>query len=396
MNINIVNAPELNWLKANSVNGTPEGVDTVDKEFKRTWCSIELFNAVVNNNYEAFSACQPEVSRITRESFEEIRSYVNSVLTTDDDKNAMRAFLLINDLGKVGDFVEKIANNLGFKSVDHDKILFEGLKAQPELSPTFLSLESKYQDIILTGLKTSFNMGQYVQCECLPANLAPLTAIDETALNYYMIHVLFDIAGAAGHVVSNGSIICNELYWKKFSWALESILKMVDGEVGPVEAYKEYVSKTKHYYKVKSDVIAKLCNLIRISNAKEAEEIRCAFEGLDTYVQSNLEKELSKTGIEDSAILMYYAPATFQNAYTYYKKVSPEKALSKTVQKVAPILSILFDNIREKNIGSNSGVTIAFIADIATTAKEPENLKTSFSITQIEEDFNITVNDDSK
>lgn len=239
-------------------------------------------------------------------------------------------------------------------------------------------------------------MGQYVQSECLPANLVPLTAIDETSLNYYMIHVLFDIAGVAGHVVSNGSIICNELYWKKFSWALESILKMVHGTVGPVEAYKEYISKIKHYYNVQSDVIAKLCNLIRISNAKEAEEIKCAFERLDTSVQSNLEKELAKTGIEDSAILMYYAPATFQNAYTYYKKANPEEALGKTVQKVAPLLSILFENIREKNIRSNSGVTIAFIADIATAAKEPENLNTSFCITQVGEDFNVTVNHDFK
>lgn len=270
MFFNIAAAPELNWLKANSVNGTPEGVETVDKEFKRTWCSIELFNSVINNDYNAFSACQPEAFRITRKSFEEIRSYVNSILTTDNDKNAMRAFMVINDLGKVGDFVQKIATSLGFESVDHDKILFEGLKARPELSPTFFGLASKYQKTILTGLQTAFNMGQYVQCECLPANLAPLTEIDETALNYYMIHVLFDVAGAAGHVVPNGSVICNELYWKKFSWALESILKMVHGIFGPIEAYKEYLSKTKLYYQVQNDVIAKLCNLIRVSNPKEA------------------------------------------------------------------------------------------------------------------------------
>lgn len=396
MTLNIANAPELDWLKANSINGTPEGVDTVDKEFKRTWCSIELFNAVVNNNYEAFSTCQPESSRISRESFGEICSYVNSVLTTDDDKNAMRAFLVINDLGKVSDFVQKIADTLNFNSVDHDKILFEGLKSQPELSPTFLSLERKYQNIILTGLKTSFNMGQYVQCESLPANLIPLTTIDETSLNYYMIHFLFDISGAAGHVVPNGSIICNELYWKKFSWALNSILDMTHGLISPVEAYNQYVAKTKHYYKVNSDVIAKLCNLIRISNTKEAEEIISAFKSLDTYVQKNLEKELTKTGIEDSAILMYYAPATFQNAYTYYKNKNPEVALSETIKKIAPLLSILFKSIREKMVCSDNGITIAFIADIATMAKDPEKLNDSFCIKQVGKDFKFIANKTSK
>ena len=56
-----------------------------------------------------------------------------------------------------------------------------------------------------------------------------------------MIHVLFDIAGAAGHVNSNGSLICNELYWKKFSWALETIICMVNGKCGPKEAYEDYL-----------------------------------------------------------------------------------------------------------------------------------------------------------
>lgn len=76
---------------------------------------------------------------------------MNSVLTTDDDKNAMRAFLVINDLGKVNDFVQKIANNLGFESVDHDKILFEGLKTQPELSPTFLRWKTSIRILSLQG-----------------------------------------------------------------------------------------------------------------------------------------------------------------------------------------------------------------------------------------------------
>ena len=47
MKSNIRNAPELEWLKVESVNGTPEGSDTVNKEYKRTLCSIELLNFVL-------------------------------------------------------------------------------------------------------------------------------------------------------------------------------------------------------------------------------------------------------------------------------------------------------------------------------------------------------------
>lgn len=390
MNYNISKAPELEWLKANSVNGTPEGADSVDKEYKRTWCSIELFNAVLEGNYDSFSACQPERTRITRESFTEIRTYVKSVLKTTDDEDAMRAFLVINDLGKVGDFVKKIADSLGFESVDHDKILYEGLKAHPEFSPTFSALAKRYQQIILTGLKTAFNMGQYVQCECLPANLAPLTEIDAEVLNYYMIHVLFDIAGAAGHVNSNGSIICNELYWKKFSWALKTIICMVDGKYGAKEAYDEYLTKTMCFYKVSSPVIAKLCNLVRVSTPEEAEELRIAFDSLIPSTKSNLEKELMATGIgNDNAILMYYAPATFQNALSYYKKVESETAITKTIQNVAPLMSHIYKHIRAMD-GCCEGVTIAFIADIAKAAMEPEKLVISSEVERVGNDFIVT------
>ena len=390
MNDSISKAPELTWLKASSVNGTPEGADAVDKEYKRTWCSIELLDDVLEGNYEAFSACQPEKTRITRESFSEIRTYVKSVLKTPDDENAMRAFLVINDLGKVSDFVEKIAVSMGFESVDHDKILYEGLKAHPEFSPTFQALDHKYQEMILTGLETGFNMGQFVQCECLPASLLPLTKIHLEALNYYMIHVLFDIAGAAGHVNSNGSLICNELYWKKFSLALETILWMVDGKYGPMEAYEGYLTKTMDYFRVSSPVIAKLCNLVRVSTPEEAGELGRAFESLDLFTKSNIEKELMATGIgKDTAILMYYAPATFQNALGYYQKIEAETAITKTILKIVPVMSHIYRLIRELEKGDEK-VVIAFIADIAKAACQPEKMVLSFEIQCVGDDYIVT------
>lgn len=422
MKYDISKVPELDWLKANSVNGTPEGIDSVDKEYKRTWCSIELFNDVLEGDYNAFSACQPEESRITVESFNEICKYVKSVLKTDDDENAMRAFLVINDLGKVDDFVKKIADNLGFESVDHDKILYEGLKAHPEFSPTFSSLEKKYQQIILTGLCTAFNMGQYVQCECLPANLEPLIGIDSESLNYYMIHVLFDIAGAAGHVNSNGSLICNELYWKKFSFALKTIIHMIrchecggnsklefealqkDGNneiieseihecYGPVEAYEEYLERTRRMFELNDGyAVVKLCNLIRVSNSKEAEEVSIAWDNLEGWVRRTLWKEIQATGIDtDSGILLYYAPATFQNALTYYKKQSSDTAIAKTVEAVAPLIAQIYARVREAWNGEY-GYVVAFISDIAKSAMNPDSLKNlTFSLKRVGDDFKVCV-----
>lgn len=383
---NIVRAPELEWLKTNSVNGTPWGVDTIHKEYKRTLCSIYLLNYVLEGNYEAFSKCQ-KAGRITLKSFNEIRGYVKSVLQTQEDEEAMRTFLVINDLGKVGDFVKKIQETTGFESVDHDMIMYEGLKMHPEYSPTFNRLDQKYKNLILEGLKTNFNMGQYIQCECLPANLLPLLEITDEAFDFYMIHVLFDIGGAAGHVVSDGTIIINELYWKKFSYALDILSDYIKGICDAEDAYDAYIEKTNQIYKVSDYSVMKLCNLLKLTDATEAATVQEAFNSLDNSIKKVIYNETCLNGISDSAILMYYLPACLQNAWAFYKTVNAKTALSKTISTVMPVIAELFDKVRHK-ISNNKGVTVAFIADVATAATNPENLKaTDFGMRLVGSDF---------
>ena len=392
MKYDISNAPELDWLKADSINGTPEGADVIGKEYKRTWCSIKLLNAVLNCDYEAFSGCQPESSRIFRSSFYDLCDWVNTILYNEESRYAMRAYLVINDLGKVRDFVKKVSESLGFESVDHDKILYEGLKAHPEFSPTFNSLSKYYQETILDGLKTSFNMGQYIQCECVPASLDSLYSLNEIALNYYLIHVLFDIAGAAGHVNDNGSLICNELYWNKFKIALETIYNLVEDRYLPRMAYLDYLKQTMDYYIIYDKdnyAVARICNMINVPTAKEAHDIENAFNELPIHVQCVLEKELMASGIgTDSAILLYYAPATFRNALSYYKKENKETAIKKTIMKIAPIMAYIFEQIRA-SVKLDKGVLTVFIADIAKSALDPENMPNSWKMVWIGNDVKV-------
>ena len=169
-------------------------------------------------------------------------------MKTNADEYAMQAYLVINDLGKIVSFVEQIERELKLQSVDkaayrilsYDKILYEGLKKRPVLSPTFLALSAEYQQIILEGLKTKFNMGQFIQSENLPANLLPIQGIDPKSLNFYMLHVFYDIAGAAGHNVSNGSIIITENYWKNFKLANNAINSLIRKNETALNAYNTY------------------------------------------------------------------------------------------------------------------------------------------------------------
>ena len=123
---------------------------------------------------------------------------------------------------------------------------------------------------------------------------------------------------------------------------------------------------------------------------KSSRGLRTAFDKLNPETKSNLEKELIATGIgNDTAILIYYAPATFQNALSYYKKVEPETAIAKTIQQVAPVLLHIYKQIRTMEECSE-GVVIAFIADIAKAAMEPEKLMLSSEIQRVGNDFIVT------
>lgn len=394
-------APELQWLKSGSIHATPEGIDTEDKEYKRTMCSIVLLDYVLKNDYEAFSACQPLSSRITKTSFAEIRDFVSSVLRDDDDKYAMRAYLIINDLGKVGDFVEKVREYISFESVNHDTILYEGLKSHPELSPTFASLQKKYQELILEGLKTNFNMGQFVQCECLPVDLAVLSCTKREVLDFYMIHVLFDIAGAAGHVCQTSSIICTEIYWKRFSWALSAIRNMCRYAQLPTTAYNNYLMDTMEYFDEKASsvnnsddyCIARLYNLIRIKTADEAHQVNTAFESLPIDVRKSLCEELGATGFKgtDGGILIYYLPALFQNALDYYRNEHSENAIELMLLNIAPKVCGICDAVRSL-ANFESGEVVVFISDVAKAALNPgKMLKEKLSLVRVGNDFEVTV-----
>lgn len=393
----IMNAPELEWLKGN-VNGTPDGKSVAEMEFKRTKLSLDLLQWIFEGNYEKFTECQSDSIKLSRESFHEIQQYTCSTLKTDADKYAMEAYLVINDLGKIVSFVEQIEIKLHIQSVDHDELLYEGLKRMPQLSPTFVSLSEEYKEIILTGLKTKFNMGQFIQSENLPANLLPLQGIDIKSLNYYMLHVFYDIAGAAGHVKNNGSIIVTEDYWKSFKAANNVICDMVCGKLDAQVAYNKYLSKRAEMAKLQfvsneDTAIIKICNLIRVYSPNDAKQVKQSYYNLPVQVREMLTKELAKDGITDNGILLYYAPATLSNAVNYFKSIGEMNAINKAMEIVLPILANIYGLAKAKISKAKKSLKVCtvFIADVAEKAKKPlelQNYKLHF--TDVNGDYNVS------
>lgn len=391
----IFKAPEFDYLKG-KVNATPEGAKVAEMEYKRTKLSIDLLNAVVSNDYDAFTCCQKGDNKLTRQGFEEIREFTLNTIKTKDDYYALQTYLLINDLGKVCSFVEKIEKDYNFSSIDHDEILYEGLKRNPKLSPTFTSLDKKYQDYLLIGLKTKFNMGQYVQSENLSSDLIPLKNLDETSKNYYMLHILYDVAGATGHINPNGSLIVNQSYWDNFKCACNTIDNFIEGKSSPVESYDSYLEKRAEMldlkFKSKQDyAVVKLCNLMRISNKDEAKHIMEIFNNQPPKVKNVLVDEMAKNGIDEKGILLYYAPATLSNTLKYFQNNKSNDPLKESLDIALPLLSSIYKQTRNiKNITNNNENCSVFLSSVAEACKDPLSLKNyNFKLESKGNDFNI-------
>lgn len=393
--------PELLWLTGD-VNATPEGINTKDekyKEYNRTMLSIELLNYALTENYEKFTECQ-EPKKLSKESFREICNYTKNIVKSEKDKEAMVAYLLINDLGKIKSVVNTIQSKIGLQTVDHDDILYQGLEKVPGISPTFDKLEERCKELILNGLRTKFNMAQFIQSENLPQNLEPLVDLDEDSLNYYLLHVFYDIGGATGHVTRKGSIIIDDDFWNKYKTA-EWHLKQMKSKEDILPAYLGYLKdrgKILNLEEDNKDTISaiKLCNMLRTSDPKKANIVLEALQNQEPNIRAILNQELTATGIaQDNAILLYYAPATMTNAISYFKNHHSENPIKDGLNTILPIFARIYSQTRA-NIAKESdvpNVTTVMMSEIAKKAGEnPAELgNCNLQLERIGQDFEASL-----
>lgn len=346
---------------------------TQHTEFDRTLVGIESLKWVLNGDYDKFTGCQKDSVKLTPENFDHLRTYTQNVLQTPEDIDAMIGYTVINDLGKIKSVVSNIQEKTGIKSVDHDDVLLYALKHTPEEVPTFKRLSNDKQDTIIKSLEPQFNIGQFLQAENLPANLSGLKNLDSRAMDYYLVHAVYDIAGAAGHVNPKGSLVMANPLYEGFKQGINAMKGLARGE-SEVDVYNGFIkSKAKAIdlqFKTPQDkAIAKLAVLSRAGTPEEGQTVKQAFNQLSQENREVLTSNLNKTGIDDRGTLLYYAPAFIQNLKGASKE-EPVAVLSKGFSILADIYKKA-DEITDKT----QGVFTVLISDVAKIAKEsPERL----------------------
>lgn len=261
-------------------------------EFDRTANGIAYLNWVLGGNYEQFTQPQGAPIKLSRESFDRLHDYTKRILKTPEDVDAMITYMVINDLGKIDAVVKHVESTLSIKDVDHDKVLLQALQKHPEISPSFQRLSDHHKGLILRGLEAEFNIGQFMQGENVPASLAGLKGLDRDSLDFYLLHALSDIAGAAGHVKPVGSVILTEPTYRNFDAAIRAIEGFSEGQTLKA-VYENFLADRGKVLGLDTNnpierALTRISLMLRASSSAEAREIRSVFTSLPSNVREIL------------------------------------------------------------------------------------------------------------
>jgi hypothetical protein len=289
--------------------------------------------------------------------------------------------LIINDLGKSSRFLERLAKIHTVTTVDHDKLLLLALEESPALVPSFQRLTPKYKSLLLEGLRSEFNLGQFLQAECVPASFANLLQIDGEALNLLLLHALCDIGGAAGHLVSDGSATITAAFASSFADALAAIREGVAPETS-VQLYDRFLARRA--VKLGTSLttpteraITRVCCHLRLDNQAQADQVRQVFHGLPSITQKILSENLNRTGTEgEVATVVYYAPAILTNQCAAYRRLGESDFFIRGVQEGLNALARIYhcaEPLRHRT-PSKVGVKLVLATEAAEVAKNAGKL----------------------
>lgn len=292
-------------------------VDPTAIEADRTFLGLLTLKWVLTDQYEQFTSLQsnPQI-KLSRQSFDALRDYTQNILQSEEDLEFCLYSLTCNDLGKTLFLVEEHKKIIGQAAEDHDLLLHTLVQKTPDLFPAFQALLTPtQQESYVRGLGANLNLGQFVQGENLPANLAGMQAIDAKSRELRLVCELYDFAGVTGHVNPNGSIVMNEENYLAFSSAIKELTTEPQNQ-----SYNRYIAHRGELVGLAPSTpegfaMARLATLSRAFKPEQGAAIRNAWSKLDDEERRNLTRELNETGLDGrKAILVYYAPAVIGNA----------------------------------------------------------------------------------
>ena len=366
-------------------------------EFDRTVIGLMALRWVLEGDWKSFTASQKGEDALSLDAFEQIKTWTRSVLASPSLIEAMITYLVLADMGKVQSVSLDIQGRLSQDFVDHDISLRHALESDEmsnDLFPSFSRLQVKERSRIARSLAADFNIGQFIQGESGPASLRGLFVLDKEALDFYLVHAFYDIAGAAGHFEPAGSVIVNERFWQSFRRALAAIESLRQG-ASECDAYwgflVEYAADLGLVGSSSSDrhrALARLAAIYR-GDSHIAQHLSQAFDALPQMTQDVLIYELNVSGLgKELSLVPYYGPALMNNVVRA-ASTDDEYLIMTALKDSLEVLARIFQKGRAACKGREGpGVVTLFVLELAQIAKEPKMLnEVTFEFRPVGEHF---------
>ena len=218
--------PELEWLRASDVEATADyGHTSSETEFLRTEMSLKCLNWILTGDYESFTG--KGKNNLSRDDFGTLCKRAQKLketnpygLTLDEMDDVMRSCLVLGDIGKTKEARRRFPELERIE--DHDLFFtkaLEILRMDPSRCPTFEKLKSKQ---LLYDTAHLVHYGHICHVEGGPKMFEPLLKdIDPWCLEFDLLIQRCDVAGAAGHVEKDYSLV----YDANVHFAMEGVQK---------------------------------------------------------------------------------------------------------------------------------------------------------------------------
>lgn len=346
-------SPESGPAKHNttsySVDLIPDFKSEDTREFDRATLGLKAF-------FEIMTQTNLEKWTIDKKIVEHISDWITPQIKNDNDLYAWSYAILFNDLGKLHISNEEHKKLYGQTCADHDINMVDILKANPAFYPNFLSLEPKYQQGLILGLSSGFNLGKAVQLECPNGAWNDFLKLSDVNQKFHLGHCLFDFIGVsgAGNPREYAGFVMNTDTMSAFITTIE--LR---------DNYQYGMSRLKHVGLNENIdnafAISRLVGMARIFTVDKKDKLISAIDNLPLDTKNYLFSELEKPGKKsDPAIELQYSPAIL-NQVVNNESV---EIVSKTLSGMAD----LFKQARE-NLHGNLDIYTFNLIDLASSMK---------------------------
>lgn len=231
------------------------------------------------------------------------------------------------------------------------------LQKDPAFYPGFATLPNVYQESLINGLSSGFNLGKAVQLECPNSAWNPFLKLSHFDQNFHLGHSLFDFMGVSG---AN-----NPRQYAPFVMNNDTL----SGFINCIEKHDHHAYGIARLKQVPLDEhidnafpISRLVAMSRIFNADKTQQLINSIEKMDN--QDYLFKELNNAGtVENPAIELQYIPAIL----TQLINNESEETFTNMLNGMVHLFKIAREDLNNKSEKAN--IFVLNLIDLASDIK---------------------------